>query len=345
MKLPIILRDSTGDLAVYRTPEEAEAHVESPDVEAGEYTVWDAEGRRLAFDVVPPASERGKPTSGKLAVGLSWVAVHPVKLREAADSADPAALRTALLGGLGRFGRHYADPLEQPALEELIEEAAIVFGPRPRRSALGRLCGFALRLGGAGAVALAGARAILATRRGRARERRVATMKRAREADRRAEASARAVIEEVAREALEAGWVELRAKRWRAPFAPSPGAGGTAFELRPVDSRACPVEIVATGDQIDFSVGHAFANYELWFEDEERRLAELRLCLAAVVTGRYEEEWRQEPMPRLVSRRPAPTWTVFEGTFHTDVGPVRFTHQGMEPEGLILHRRYAPYGP
>lgn len=103
MKPPIVLQDRDGWLSVFDSPEAAEGYVESPDIEADEDLVWDSESRRLFFEVVPPPGERDKPSSGDLPLGLRWVAVHPVKLREAPDPRDPQGLRAALLEGLGRF--------------------------------------------------------------------------------------------------------------------------------------------------------------------------------------------------------------------------------------------------
>jgi hypothetical protein len=51
MKTPISINDH-GDVSTFASVEEAETYMEPIDVERGEYTVTDADGRRLAVEVV-----------------------------------------------------------------------------------------------------------------------------------------------------------------------------------------------------------------------------------------------------------------------------------------------------
>jgi hypothetical protein len=54
MKTPISINEN-GDVSIFETVEEAEAYMEPMDVERGEYTVLDADGRQL--DVVIAVKE------------------------------------------------------------------------------------------------------------------------------------------------------------------------------------------------------------------------------------------------------------------------------------------------
>jgi hypothetical protein len=51
MKTPISINDH-GDVSIFASVEEAETYMEPIDVERGEYTVTDADGRRLEVAVV-----------------------------------------------------------------------------------------------------------------------------------------------------------------------------------------------------------------------------------------------------------------------------------------------------
>ena len=51
MKTPISINDH-GDVSTFSSVEEAETYMEPIDVERGEYIVTDADGRRLAVEVV-----------------------------------------------------------------------------------------------------------------------------------------------------------------------------------------------------------------------------------------------------------------------------------------------------
>jgi hypothetical protein len=51
MKMPISINDH-GDVSTFASVEEAETYMEPVDVERGEYFVTDADGRRLAVEVV-----------------------------------------------------------------------------------------------------------------------------------------------------------------------------------------------------------------------------------------------------------------------------------------------------
>jgi hypothetical protein len=99
------------------------------------------------------------------------------------------------------------------------------------------------------------------------------------------------------------------------------------------------VAILATEHQIDLLLGQNEVLDEIWQQDHGERLHELRLRVAAVVHGAYEERWQQV-------RRPWPsrkTTTQLLGRFHTEAGDREFTHQGSEPAGLELLRQYEPY--
>lgn len=52
MKLPITITEKNGDVSTYSSIHEAEVSIEPVDVEHGEYVVTDAEGKRLAVEVV-----------------------------------------------------------------------------------------------------------------------------------------------------------------------------------------------------------------------------------------------------------------------------------------------------
>jgi hypothetical protein len=52
MKLPISIVEKNGDVTVHASVNEAEMDMEPMDVEAGEYVVTDANGRRLRVEVV-----------------------------------------------------------------------------------------------------------------------------------------------------------------------------------------------------------------------------------------------------------------------------------------------------
>jgi len=51
MKTPISINDH-GDVSTFASVEEAETYMEPIDIERGEYIVTDADGRRLAVEVV-----------------------------------------------------------------------------------------------------------------------------------------------------------------------------------------------------------------------------------------------------------------------------------------------------
>jgi hypothetical protein len=52
MKLPISITEKNGDVTTYASVHEAEVDMEPIDVERGEYVVTDADGQRLALNVV-----------------------------------------------------------------------------------------------------------------------------------------------------------------------------------------------------------------------------------------------------------------------------------------------------
>ena len=107
------------------------------------------------------------------------------------------------------------------------------------------------------------------------------------------------------------------------------------IDVLPANPSACGVSIFPMGHQIDLLLGPDGVLHELWQKRHEERLHNLRRCLTAVITGGYEERWHQKRLP----------WphTQLVGTFHTEQGDIVFKHQGGEPEGLELERRYEPY--
>ena len=137
------------------------------------------------------------------------------------------------------------------------------------------------------------------------------------------------VVEQVAGDAVCAGSATIEVKEATAeqqiPW----------IELRPTNPAACPVDIVTDYHQIDLLLGHHGNVHELWEADHTKRLEQLRRCLEAVVSGRYEESVEE----RRYGRR-------FVGTLHTAQGPETFVHHGVGVEmdyGPLGRTTYAPY--
>lgn len=113
MREPIIVADRDGNTTVYESAAAAERDVESVDVEADEYTVYDADGRVLEFAI---EGEPEKPR--RLAFGLTSVAPLPVKLVERTDELlallEQAAKTADCAGEPGRARelRRLAEPLK-----------------------------------------------------------------------------------------------------------------------------------------------------------------------------------------------------------------------------------------
>lgn len=124
MKPPIfLLVASNGDLLAFGSSDKVEHHVESIDVENGEYEkAFDSEGRLLALEVERP-SVRHK------FLGLESVELTPVRLVEKeAQPSHEAALASVLRSALTRL-----DGRMRPAeatLADLVEEALNTFRVR-----------------------------------------------------------------------------------------------------------------------------------------------------------------------------------------------------------------------
>jgi hypothetical protein len=112
VRTPIFIVSSDSEICVYATADEALASVESPDVEAGEYSmVFDAEGR--PYNLVLE-----RPTRYRRGWFLTSIELAPVRF-EPLQSKPPYGdeLRQLLVG---RFPN--VDP--QSPLEELVSRAA-----------------------------------------------------------------------------------------------------------------------------------------------------------------------------------------------------------------------------
>lgn len=132
------------------------------------------------------------------------------------------------------------------------------------------------------------------------------------------------VVHDVAREAVRAG---------KATVEIDERTDGPWIRLRPTNPAACPVDVFAADrHQIDLLVGRHGKLHELWEKDHATRLEQLRECLEAVVSGRYEE---------LVERRA--TGRKFVGTFKTAHGSSTFVHYGSDDYGPLGRTTYAPY--
>ena len=78
------------------------------------------------------------------------------------------------------------------------------------------------------------------------------------------------------------------------------------IEVRPANSLACSVAILAMDAQIDLLLGPHETLREIYSRKASERLQELRQCLEAVAEGRYEENGRgyaegrdtYRPLPR-----------------------------------------------
>jgi hypothetical protein len=80
MKLPISIIEKNGDVSTYATVHEAEVDIEPTDVERGEYIVTDADGRRLAVEVVMQEAA--------LFWGLWKTRIKKVRIADPAAAAD-----------------------------------------------------------------------------------------------------------------------------------------------------------------------------------------------------------------------------------------------------------------
>ena len=117
MKPPIFVVEANGDISAFPSAADAEHHVESVDVEDGEYVgAYDSEGRRLSLVVTKPSARRGF-----LFKFIRFVKLTPVALKE--EESDPrhaAELRELLVGALSRINYQPASDIE---LRDLTAEA------------------------------------------------------------------------------------------------------------------------------------------------------------------------------------------------------------------------------
>lgn len=134
------------------------------------------------------------------------------------------------------------------------------------------------------------------------------------------------VVHEVASDAVDAGKAAIDVKEatseLQLPW----------IELRSTNPAACPVGVVADYHQVDLRPRAPREPPRLWEKDHTKRLEQLRQCLEAVVSGRYEESverWRYGQR--------------FVGTFHTPHGRETFIHFGGVGYGPLGRTTYLPY--
>lgn len=112
---PVVVVDTEGWISVFGSVAQAEADLEAPDVQAGEYVGFDAEGRRLVFRVVEvQAPDRW------------WRRIRfqaPISVGLAASQPRPDLLMAMLAESLG------ADPVRAD-LPTLIRRAGATRGAR-----------------------------------------------------------------------------------------------------------------------------------------------------------------------------------------------------------------------
>jgi hypothetical protein len=116
MREPIIVTDRDGHTTVYGSAADAERDVESVDVEADEYTVYDADGRVLEFAI---EGELEKPR--RLAFGLTSVAPLPVKLVERTGERKRTDELLALLEQAAKTADSSGEPGRARELRRLAE--------------------------------------------------------------------------------------------------------------------------------------------------------------------------------------------------------------------------------
>jgi len=111
MTSPIFVLANDGELMMFESPERVTAYVESPDVEAGEYTgAFDAEGWKLILRV-------SEPTRRRRFLGIQTVGLTKVLL----DYADPPENCPADLANDLRRALNIDDTSIE--LAELVEQA------------------------------------------------------------------------------------------------------------------------------------------------------------------------------------------------------------------------------
>jgi hypothetical protein len=137
-----------------------------------------------------------------------------------------------------------------------------------------------------------------------------------------------AVVREVAGDLLAAGQAQLDVE------------DDYQIKLTPTKPAACPVVIRVSDLDIWLELGPDQWSHELWQPDEDERLRQLRLCLSAVIAGRYEERVGTETRGLLWRRQ----MSYHVGTFHTAEGAIEFTHHLNElRDAPDEHRTYESY--
>jgi hypothetical protein len=102
---PLVLRDSSGEINIFRNVTDLLSWVEEVDVEGGEYTGWDSEGRAFSLSVNNESKIQLEP-------GMT---------------VEPEYLQEVLAAYVTRIRRYQKRPLEgiaSASLAELIEELA-----------------------------------------------------------------------------------------------------------------------------------------------------------------------------------------------------------------------------
>jgi hypothetical protein len=111
--------------------------------------------------------------------------------------------------------------------------------------------------------------------------------------------------------------------------------GDPTYRLVPQNPKSSPVEVHADWSGTYLHVGRHQSLHELWQPDVEQRRRELRECVAAVISGRYEEQ-----------REPWKAGTRLTMTFHGPRPPVVVKHHSgtrYDDEPPFGTTSYAPY--
>lgn len=113
--------------------------------------------------------------------------------------------------------------------------------------------------------------------------------------------------------------------------------------LDPVNRKAARMEVIATATQVDVTVAD-LATHEIWAQDEAQRLAELAICVQAVVEGRCHVEVTLRSMRHLpalwrTSLRPTQRLTFASA----ERPPIVVTRSGSDDYGEIARRTFHAY--
>jgi hypothetical protein len=120
-------------------------------------------------------------------------------------------------------------------------------------------------------------------------------------------------------------------------------SGQATFTLTPSNPRACPVEVSVCEDTAVFlCMAPEGRCHEIWEPTSEtQRLRELWLCLAAVLSGQYEEGPQTRTRRILVWRWSS---TSYVGTFHTTEGDFGdIWRVDRKEKGRLRQRSFEPY--